>query len=165
MWLVGLIEGEGSFTFVNGEPRVTLEMTDHDVVARAAKIINRSFTARPPRGRYKVVYITSIRGAAAVDLMRRMLPRMGTRRQARIGEIVAAWFARIHMHRNDLLDRLRTLCATLPTDRDVTPTAIASALQVHPNSVRALVHKRAIPARRDPLGMYHINPHEVLKAA
>ncbi len=42
-WLAGLLEGEGSFLAgppsARNVPRVALEMTDRDVVARAARLL------------------------------------------------------------------------------------------------------------------------------
>lgn len=89
-WLAGLLEGEGSF--VAGPPsaptvpRIQLPMTDRDVVARAAHLFDRRFW-RSDRGielGCKPVFLTAIKGAAAVQLMSALRPIMGVRRQGQI---------------------------------------------------------------------------------
>ncbi len=98
MWLAGLLEGEGCFTAGAGWPKIALQMTDYDVVARAAKLFGCGVSTKAPEKALtprKTVYATIISGAAAIDWMRALQPYMGERRQARINEHIAAWFARI----------------------------------------------------------------------
>lgn len=82
-WLAGLLEGEGSF--IKGPPstprvaRVTLPMTDRDVVERAAGLFGRAVShfdrkAEQPRKR---VFITSLKGTLALRLMTDIYPVMG----------------------------------------------------------------------------------------
>lgn len=95
-WLAGLLEGEGSF--VKGPPSnprsaiVRLPMTDEDVVRHAARIFDRAVVgwsrrSEPPRKR---VFITSLKGATALSLMRLLRPLMGTRRMQQIDRALAA---------------------------------------------------------------------------
>ncbi len=95
-WLAGLLEGEGSF--MKGppssprQPIVVLPMTDQDVVERAARLFDRavlSWDRRSAQPR-KRVFITTIKGMAAVMVMRTMHPLMGTRRRTQIEAALAA---------------------------------------------------------------------------
>lgn len=97
-WLAGLLEGEGCFTYEeNGQrwrhARVTLGMTDADVVQRAAALMpgSRYVVSHPPsrqRLGNKPLHIARCNGRSALTLMRLVLPYMGERRAARITEII-----------------------------------------------------------------------------
>lgn len=94
-WLAGLLEGEGSFLVGPPSsprtPRIQLPMTDRDVVERAARLFDRPVW-RSDRGLelgYRPVYLTSIKGAAAVHLMIALKPLMGRRRTAQIDRALA----------------------------------------------------------------------------
>src|SRR5687768_2560293 len=95
-WLAGILEGEG--TFMNGPPSspnspiARICMTDRDVVTRAALLLDRAVT--PVRARdshHKPPYLTQIKGAEAVGLMRAMRPVLGPDRQRQIDHVVAGW--------------------------------------------------------------------------
>ena len=97
-WLAGLLEGEGSFLLHNGKtpsPRVSVGMTDEDVIAKAAVLMGATYrpwlSKRDKALGRKMVYRTAISGHRAVDLMRRILPMMGLRRAAKIRELLANW--------------------------------------------------------------------------
>lgn len=89
-WLAGLLEGEGSFLkgppSSPGQPIVQLPMTDQDVVERAARLFDRAVTPwdRSSERPRKRVFITAIKGAAAVRVMRALYPVMGVRRRTQI---------------------------------------------------------------------------------
>lgn len=97
-WLAGLLEGEGSFFLTGGRPRVKLEMTDADVVVRAAalfplgrtKVCSYDRSLRPGRERMQTSYTYNWNGANAVTVMQNVLPYMGARRTAKINEILEA---------------------------------------------------------------------------
>jgi hypothetical protein len=101
-WLVGILEGEGSFTYevANGEykmARVTLAMVDEDIVRRAAKsmpkaryFLQDSSPSRAGKG-YQPLHVARSNGTAALELMEMVLPHMGDRRAARIEEIIEAY--------------------------------------------------------------------------
>ena len=96
-WLAGLLEGEGSFTTTRPqEVRISLEMTDEDVVARAATLMGTHYIPKPPRrdqpSHWKPQYKACLSGRRAIDLMKELLPYMGERRSLRIGEITGDWF-------------------------------------------------------------------------
>jgi hypothetical protein len=96
-WLAGLLEGEGSFA--PGPPsapnsvRITLSMTDRDVVARVAGLWRVSYhevrKARTLERGWKPAYAVSLRGRRAAELMHDLLPLMGERRQLQIRRALA----------------------------------------------------------------------------
>jgi hypothetical protein len=95
MWLVGLLEGEGSFIFPAPSeptsPRVTLQMTDEDVVRRAARLMGIEYVHKSHRHPdiWKPTYQVSLKGKRARALMEQLLPYMGVRRSQRIRGILA----------------------------------------------------------------------------
>lgn len=97
-WIAGLFEGEGSFGNRNGSsPGMYLQMTDRDVVERAAKILGVD-VQRPykPRGKatYKQVYGLAVCGSHAIGWMQTIWILMGRRRRERIRQIVKEWAAK-----------------------------------------------------------------------
>ena len=67
-------------------------MTDRDIVERAAVLIDRAVVpigAR--RSHYKTPYVTVIKGAPAVALMRAVHAQMGSLRAAQIERAIASW--------------------------------------------------------------------------
>ena len=82
-WLAGLLEGEGSFLKAPPSnpncPRISLEMTDKDIVERAAalmegKAVKRETLKNPL---WKSTYRVIIKGSRAVALMRSEERRVG----------------------------------------------------------------------------------------
>lgn len=98
-WLAGLLEGEG--TFLAGPPSrprspiVRLVMTDEDVVARVAAVFGRAVVrVRPRSEKHKSVYMTTLKGGAAVSVMRTLYPVFGSRRRAQVNRAVAVFDGR-----------------------------------------------------------------------
>lgn len=98
MWLAGLLEGEGSF--LKGppsqphRPRISLQMTDKDVVEKAASLMKVGHKVRPNDRRnpkWKPIYQAVLSGKRAVHLMKSLKPYMGTRRRQQIDEAVACF--------------------------------------------------------------------------
>lgn len=89
-WMAGLLEGEGSF--YQGPPsrrayvKVSVEMTDRDVIERVAALWGMAW--RSPKNRnpaaWKQSYQTVIQGKKAEALMRQLYPLMGERRRKQI---------------------------------------------------------------------------------
>jgi hypothetical protein len=98
-WLAGLLEGEGSF--LTGPPsapnslRIALTMTDEDVVARVAALWGVAYhEVRQQRSHlmgWKPNYYVHLRGKPAAELMERLLPSMGERRQLQIRRALASY--------------------------------------------------------------------------
>ena len=96
-WLAGLLEGEGYFTLgisrrQPNAPRIVLVMTDEDVVVRAANLIGGKVKRRPDsrQGNRKPCYVMTSRGGSnhVIAMMKMLRPLMGTRRGAKLDEII-----------------------------------------------------------------------------
>lgn len=92
-WLAGLIEGEGSFSLTRGYPRVSVAMTDRDVIVHVCLLL-----CLPILGPYnqnypnaKQVYRCQVTGRRAVGIMLTLYQFMSERRQASIRRCIAAW--------------------------------------------------------------------------
>ena len=90
-YLVGLLEGEGSFGYYSGTQRIYLAMIDEDSVNRVAglceRIIGRDVHVyeRPPYGASKqIAYEFHINGHGARMIMRLIVRHMSYRRRQRI---------------------------------------------------------------------------------
>ena len=98
-WLAGLLEGEGSF--FAGPPSapnnitIALTMTDADVVAHVASLWGVAYhEVRKGLSRkmgWKPIYYVHLRGKRAADLMRRLQPLMGARRQSQMERALASY--------------------------------------------------------------------------
>lgn len=103
-WLAGLLEGEGYFGTVNSRvkgkvyryPRVGVTMTDRDVVERVAALFGTSVgTVKPgPQSRLTSYRFTLV-GSRAADLMRRLRPWLGRRRQSQIDAALGEYAERL----------------------------------------------------------------------
>lgn len=101
-WLAGILEGEGSFmnsrNTVNKKvyfyPKITVNMSDQDVVERVARLFETKVYVVPPDPRntsWKQLYRAHITGSRAAEFMERLLPYMGARRSDKINEILVAY--------------------------------------------------------------------------
>lgn len=92
-WLAGLLEAEGSF--ISGppsapnNPRISIAMTDQDVIERVAQICQTtSLVLRSRNEHHKRVYRMLFRGKKAIDLMKRLYPLLAIRRQGQIDSVL-----------------------------------------------------------------------------
>jgi hypothetical protein len=102
-WLVGILEGEGSFTkgppSRPNKPAVSMCSTDYDVAERVQHLMGGALMRRnrtpsgsvsPVNGRrYKDIYDVRLSGRPALKLMRELQPHMSRRRQQRIAAVLA----------------------------------------------------------------------------
>lgn len=93
MWLAGLLEGEGCFSWtVHNTPVIKLKMTDPDVVERCKNLTKKgSLYIEKRREGWKTAYIWKVNGRDAAALMMTILSCMGIRRFTKIKEIIAMW--------------------------------------------------------------------------
>lgn len=96
-WLGGLLEGEAAFMLRKGSPKIGLQMTDKDVMDRAAAILGVPVGAysRKPKGKesYKPVWHLAVHGSRAIGWMMTLYQFFGERRQAKITEVIERWKA------------------------------------------------------------------------
>lgn len=101
MWLAGLLEGEGSFGCDafrkqnrRPRPRLALGMTDEDIMRRAAGLLDSRLYGPYNKGiGKKLVWCVNMTGLKAAEYMRVLRPYMGSRRGARIEEVLRGWDA------------------------------------------------------------------------
>lgn len=94
IWLAGLLEGEGTFDLHKGRyARIRISMTDRDVLGRAAHLMGGRVRMTLHAPGLKPMFHTEVTGTRAEGIMRELLPYMGARRSAKIGEILGhlAW--------------------------------------------------------------------------
>ena len=96
-WLAGLLDGEGCFDAPRGNPRVRVKMGDLDVVLRAGELMGGTLHEEPDRrptvdGRPRTTMaVAQVNGEAAIAAMLAVLPWLGSRRSAKVTEIVRAY--------------------------------------------------------------------------
>ena len=100
-WVAGLLEGEGHFSCKTmhgrswpGTIRVTLAMTDKDVVERFGAAFGRPAAfvrIRNNRPHHRPIYTVNISGARAAGLMMTIYPLMSARRKNKLSEVLAGW--------------------------------------------------------------------------
>jgi len=95
-WLVGILEGEG--TFLKALPSkknkisIQLQMTDEDIVNRVAKLLGVAYyKCMPKKKHHKVSFRCAITGFKAAELMEKIKPFMGSRRQLQIEKVIASY--------------------------------------------------------------------------
>jgi DNA-binding transcriptional regulator YiaG len=98
-WLAGLLEGEGSFLKAPPSkpncPHVSLEMTDKDVVERAALLMEgKAVRVNIRNDLWKQSYRVIIRGSRGVALMRLLYSMMSARRRAQIDAALETYIPR-----------------------------------------------------------------------
>lgn len=92
VWLAGLLEGEGTFDLHKGKyPRVRLAMVDRDVVGRAASLMDTKLRLSLHRAPAQPTWHSEVSGVRAAEIMREVLPYMGTRRSGKIAEVLARY--------------------------------------------------------------------------
>lgn len=101
MWLSGLLEGEGSFCISDNVPRLVLQMTDKDIVERAAMLMGSKVWKHPPTSSGKEVWACGRAGLSAIEWMRVLRPYLGYRRQEQIVRTVQEWLNRKSYRKQD----------------------------------------------------------------
>lgn len=86
-WLGGLLEGEGYFVINSKKkyPRIGIEMTSEDVIARVAAMWDSRVT------RHRNLYVTNVNGFRAIRWMMSLLPFLGKCRKEKIASIIKIW--------------------------------------------------------------------------
>jgi len=112
-WLAGLIEGEGSFIWGKTTPTISVQMSDKDVLERAAKLMGVEVRGpRFPKGKptYKPIWAIYLAGPQAVGWMLTLYSFMGERRRAKIEDNLAKWKAQPGFPKASRGRRLKALC-------------------------------------------------------
>jgi hypothetical protein len=113
-WLAGLLEGEGSFGFpaIGRSPVIRLQMTDKDVVVRAARLLGvRLQTPNKPRKEgHAVSYSICAAGRRAIEWMMTIYVFMGDRRKEKIHDILNQWKSTEAIQRDPKGENRKALC-------------------------------------------------------
>lgn len=88
VWLAGYLEGEGHFGCYNYSLRINATTTDEDIASRVLLLFGKDKFNRVylPKGGRKVAYSVDVYGAKAQELMLKVYPLMGVRRQKQISD-------------------------------------------------------------------------------
>lgn len=92
-WLAGIIEGEATFVWQQGRPRIVVAMTDLDIIEKIESIVEsgtKIYVDEKPNCKPLYKWGVSKR-STLVDLMQKIRPHMGQRRGARIDEFLQ-WY-------------------------------------------------------------------------
>lgn len=113
-WLAGWLEGEGSF--MKGPPSratsplISAETTDRDIAERVAELFGITYIQTVNRPPWKQSYRIQLRGEKGVNLMRKLYPLMGERRQGQITNALSTYMkpknATTKLTQNDV-DKIR----------------------------------------------------------
>lgn len=92
-WLIGILEGEGTFKYSRGKftHGITVSMGDKDTILRVQDIMSRLLGARvalgeitPIKAEYSTMHTASVTGERARTLMRFVVKYMSYRRRQKI---------------------------------------------------------------------------------
>ncbi len=99
-WLAGLLEGEGHFrigkSYTDRSPRITIGMTDRDVVEKVAKVFNTATLGpysnqRRTRKARKPIFVAQVGGVKGLAIMLDVFSYLGERRRQRIVSVLDTW--------------------------------------------------------------------------
>ena len=87
-WLGGLLEGEGCFSLKKDKyPRISLAMTDEDVIVKAASLMKIKTMVY----HHKNVWSFHIHGSYAIQWMMTLYPLLSKRRREKVASIIKFW--------------------------------------------------------------------------
>lgn len=91
-WLAGIIEGEGCFSLNGKSPVILVEMTDLDIIERVRALMAPNvnlYTITHPGSKNSHKF--QLCGTRANGWMMMLYPILGTRRRAKIKDILTVW--------------------------------------------------------------------------
>jgi hypothetical protein len=142
-WLIGIMEGEGSF--MKGSPsspnriKMSVQMTDEDVIARIGVLFGRRYITNPARREgHKISYTVCITDSKAYNLMREMYPHMSKRRKGQIKKALDSYDPKLKekgwKNRSKLTDEV--VFAIVPKLKSRSLRSLARDLGVHQESLK-----------------------------
>ena len=144
-WLVGILEGEGSF--LKGPPCspnlpiVTVNMTDEDVIAKVAIMFGglKYQKVKKRKAHWKQSYSVRLVGKNARMLMMKLQPLMSFRRQEQIEIALRSYDPKITERRWKHMEKLtidNVLSAKIRIDLGESLRSVARSMKVHHESLR-----------------------------
>jgi hypothetical protein len=96
-YIAGILEGEGSFTTNNGTHKISLAMTDEDVVRKVRNAMKLNCTIYHYSSMNKKdIYSFQVLGIKAIEWMMTLYSLMGDRRRQQISILLAGWKNKKH---------------------------------------------------------------------
>ncbi len=92
-WLAGLVEGEGCFRVDQKRKRITfaMQMTDLDIMQRAASILDDRVYGPYKNGTHKPMYRIHLPPSKTIQWAMTLYTLLGARRQQAIRTLIAVW--------------------------------------------------------------------------
>jgi hypothetical protein len=92
-WLTGLLESEGMFGMSGRSITIVVNMTDRDIIERAAALMGAHTYDLPVRPRRKPTWRAQLKGPNAAGWMMTMYAWLGTRRRFQVRHALSEWHA------------------------------------------------------------------------
>lgn len=137
-WLVGILEGEGSFMkgppSCPNKPVVSVNMTDEDVISKVSFYFGIKYSKIKTRDvKWKNSYIAKIRGEKALNLMNIIKPYMSIRRQKQIEDAISCF----KDNRSNMKTKKEVIEETLKLlkEKNLNQSEIGRLLKIHRSTV------------------------------
>lgn len=120
-WLIGILEGEGSFSYTKKTHRVQVQMVDEDVMVRVSAIVtkitgrkhNLIYCGNRDRANVQPSQMLSITGESARAVMCLIVTHMGHRRRIRIWQCLNNYTAkRLKLDIKELVEKAQQKTGT-----------------------------------------------------
>lgn len=135
-WLVGLLEGEGSF--ISPPPSspskcmISIQMTDEDTIARVSSLFGNKkyYKTKKQFIHHKQAFVVVLTGASAYSLMKTMRPYMSSRRQDAIDKAMNCYNSNLRLVSK--INRDEFVCIKkLLREQKLTHQEIANIFNIH----------------------------------
>jgi len=103
-WLTGLLEGEGILGMSGRSILIAVNMTDRDIIERAASLMDGHVYDLPIRAHRKPQWRAQLKGPRAAGWMT-MYPLLGTRRREQVQRALSGWRAMRYVRVSPLIER------------------------------------------------------------
>jgi hypothetical protein len=90
-WLAGLVEGEGNVGISGRSMTIRVKMSDHDVILRAAELLEGKVYPVPAPDGWKPQWLTEVKGSLAAAWSMTLYPWLGVRRRQQVRDGLAHW--------------------------------------------------------------------------
>jgi hypothetical protein len=104
-WLAGLLEGEGYFCMSARSLLIVVNMTDRDIIERAAMLVRGHVYHFPTTGHRKPIWRAEISGRRAAGWMMAIYHLLGRRRREQVRQALFGWRAMRYVRISPLIER------------------------------------------------------------
>lgn len=142
LWLAGWLEGEGSF-LGKGKCIICGACTDEDVIVRVASLFGTKHYKQNKREsdkpHYKDVYKTALHGERAMNLMNKLYPFMGIRRQTQIKNALKGYTPRKEKFTKEVIEEIKSLSGKFSQSK------IAERFCTDRTTINKIINNKYIP--------------------